>query len=168
MKKICTVLVPLKDNHHRTVNLLKYSIFDDFEYIFADGSLGVENEKLFEDVTASNIRYIRFAPDDSIDNFYKKMSESSQLVETDYVVNPYYSVNGLSSFGLRLGAGLDYKLYRNIHIVGKFHTNLGLMNSAHAIETAVDPLGLAKLSYKKVNITDLQTSYLSLGVRFLF
>lgn len=87
MKKICTVLVPLKDNHHRTINLLKYSIFDDFEYIFADGSFGVENEKLFEDVTASNIRYIRFAPDDSIDNFYKKMSESSQLVETDYVVN---------------------------------------------------------------------------------
>jgi hypothetical protein len=88
--------------------------------------------------------------------------------ETDYVVNPYYSVNGLSSFGLRLGAGLDYKLYRNIHIVGKFHTNLGLMNNANTIETAVDPLGLAKLSYKKVNITDLQTSYLSLGVRFLF
>ena len=87
MKKICTVLVPLKDNHLRTINLLKYSIFDDFEYIFADGSFGVENEKLFENVTASNIRYIRFAPDDSIDNFYKKMSESSQLVETDYVVN---------------------------------------------------------------------------------
>ena len=88
--------------------------------------------------------------------------------ETDYVVNPYYSVNGLSSFGLRFGAGLDYKLYRNIHIVGKFHTNLGLLNKAHTIETEVDPLGLAKLSYKKINFTDLQTSYLSLGIRFLF
>jgi glycosyltransferase domain-containing protein len=87
MKRICTVIVPLKDNHHRTINLLKYSIFEDFEYIFADGSIGVENKKLFEDVSASNIRYIRFPPDDSIDNFYKKMSESSQLVETDYVVN---------------------------------------------------------------------------------
>ena len=52
MKTICTVIVPLKDNHHRTLNLLKYSIFDDFDYIFADGSFGDENEKLFEDVTA--------------------------------------------------------------------------------------------------------------------
>jgi glycosyltransferase domain-containing protein len=87
MKRICTVIVPLKDNHHRTLNLLRYSIFDDFEYIFADGSFGVENERLFEHIRASNIRYIRFAPDDSIDNFYKKMSESAQLVQTDYVVN---------------------------------------------------------------------------------
>jgi glycosyltransferase domain-containing protein len=87
MKTICTVIVPLKDNHHRTLNLLKYSIFDDFDYIFADGSFGDENEKLFEDVTASNIRYIRFAQDDSIYNFYKKMFDSSQLVETDFVVN---------------------------------------------------------------------------------
>jgi glycosyltransferase domain-containing protein len=87
MKKICTVLVPLKDNHHRTINLLRYSIFDDFEYIFADGSLGYENEKLFENIKAPNIRYIRFPHDDSIDNFYKKMFDSSQLVETDYVVN---------------------------------------------------------------------------------
>lgn len=87
MKRICTVIVPLKDNHHRTINLLKYSIFDEFEYIFADGSFGVENEKLFKDFSALNIRYIRFPPDDSIDNFYNKMSKSSQLVETDYVVN---------------------------------------------------------------------------------
>ena len=87
MKKKCTVIVPLKDNHHRTINLLKYSIFDDFEYIFADGSFGSENEKLFENIKASNIRYIRFPYDDSIDNFYKKMLDSSKLVETDYVVN---------------------------------------------------------------------------------
>ena len=87
MKKICTVIVPLKDNHHRTINLLRYSIFDDFEYIFADGSFGFENEKLFEDIKAPNIRYIRFPYDDSLDNYYKKMFHSSQLVETDYVVN---------------------------------------------------------------------------------
>lgn len=72
MKRICTVIVPSKDNHHRTINLLKYSIFDDFEYIFADGSFGVENESLFKDISASNIRYLRFHPDESIDNFYKK------------------------------------------------------------------------------------------------
>jgi glycosyltransferase domain-containing protein len=87
MKKICTVIVPLKDNHHRTKNLLRYSIFDDFDYIFADGSFGFENEKLFEDIKAPNIRYIRFPYDDSIDNYYKKMLDSSLLVETDYVVN---------------------------------------------------------------------------------
>ena len=48
--------------------------------------------------------------------------------ESDYVINTFYSVNGLSSVGLRLGAGLDYKLYRNIHLVGKFHSNLGILN----------------------------------------
>jgi hypothetical protein len=88
--------------------------------------------------------------------------------ETDYVVNSYYSVNSLSSLGFRFGAGIDYKLYRNLHLIGKFHTNLDLMNKAHRVETDVDPLGQAKLSYKKVSFTDLQSSYLSIGVRFLF
>jgi glycosyltransferase domain-containing protein len=87
MKKICTVIVPLKDNHQRTIDLLKHSIFDDFEYIFADGSLRDENQRLFDGIKASNIRYFRFAYDNSIKNFYKKMSKSSQLVETDFVVN---------------------------------------------------------------------------------
>jgi len=87
MKKICTVIVPLKDNHQRTINLLNYSIFDDFQYIFADGSLGNENQKLFDDVKAYNIQYFRFACDDSIEKFYKKMFESAQLVETKYVLN---------------------------------------------------------------------------------
>jgi hypothetical protein len=88
--------------------------------------------------------------------------------ETDYVVNSYYSINGLSSIGFRLGAGLDYKLYRNIHLVGKYHTNLGLLNIVNRAETTVDPTGLSTLSYKKVSFTDLQSSYLSIGVRFLF
>jgi glycosyltransferase domain-containing protein len=87
MKKICTVIIPLKDNHHRTTNLLRYSIFDDFEYIFADGSLGDENQKMFDSINKSNIRYFRFSYDSSIENFYKKMFESAQLVETKYVVN---------------------------------------------------------------------------------
>ena len=73
MKKLCTVIVPLKDNHHRTTNLLRYSIFDDFEYIFADGSLGDENQEIFDSINKSNIRYFRFDYDSSIEKFYKKM-----------------------------------------------------------------------------------------------
>lgn len=87
MKKICTVIVPLKDNHHRTTNLLRYSIFDDFEYIFADGSLGDENQEIFASINKSNIRYFRFDYDSSIEKFYKKMFKSTQLVETKYVLN---------------------------------------------------------------------------------
>ena len=88
--------------------------------------------------------------------------------ESDYVINTFYSVNGLSSVGLRLGAGLDYKLYRNIHLVGKFHSNLGILNMAHKTSTEIDPTGKATLSYKKVSFSDLQTSYISVGLRFLF
>jgi hypothetical protein len=88
--------------------------------------------------------------------------------ESDYVINTFYSVNGLSSVGLRLGAGLDYKLFRNIHLVGKFHSNLGILNMAHKTSTEIDPTGKATLSYKKVSFSDLQTSYLSVGLRFLF
>ena len=87
MKKNCTVIVPLKDNHQRTINLLKHSIFDDFEYIFVDGSLGDENQRLFDRFKASNIRYFRFSYDNSIEKFYKKMVEGTKLVETDYVIN---------------------------------------------------------------------------------
>ncbi len=88
--------------------------------------------------------------------------------ESDYIINTFYSVNGLSSVGLRLGAGLDYKLAKNIHIVGKFHSNLGLFNMAHKTSTLIDPTGKATLSYKKVSFSDLQTSYISVGFRFLF
>ena len=88
--------------------------------------------------------------------------------ENDYKINTFYSVNGLSSIGLRLGAGLDYKLYRNIHLVAKYHTNLGVLNMAHKTSTLIDPTGKATLSYKKVSFSDLQTSYISVGLRFLF
>jgi len=153
MKSICTVIVPLKDNHHRTINLLKYSIFDDFEYIFADGSFGVENERLFDDVEASNIRYIRFAPDDKIDNFYNKMSESSQLVETDYVVNldqgDFLLRNGVlracnlmqSNDELSSAAGPSFfARYTHGFMTRPYHSNLTIGISNKNLEKALEAI----------------------------
>ena len=39
---------------------------------------------------------------------------------------------------------------------------------AHKTSTLIDPTGKATLSYKKVSFSDLQTSYISVGLRFLF
>jgi len=86
-KSKCTIIVPLKNNSKRTLQFLRESIHDNFEYIFADGSTNDENEELFKHVTKSNIRYFRSAPDTSRKNFYKKMVTAASMVLTPYVIS---------------------------------------------------------------------------------
>ena len=86
-KKKCTIIVPLKNNSRRTIQFLRESIHDDFEYIFADGSTNAENEVLFKHITRPNIRYFRSSPDISRENFYKKMVLAASMVSTPYVIS---------------------------------------------------------------------------------
>jgi hypothetical protein len=77
------------------------------------------------------------------------------------------SINHLGSVGLRLGAAIDLKLASKLYLVGKFHTNLGLLNLAFASdidENTQNPIN----SVKNITFDGLQTSYIGAGLRFLF
>jgi hypothetical protein len=79
----------------------------------------------------------------------------------------FVSINHLGSVGLRLGAAIDLKLASKLYLVGKFHTNLGLLNLAFASdinENTQNPIN----SVKNITFDGLQTSYIGAGLRFLF
>ena len=86
MNKKLTFIIPLLDLSNFTKEFLYYNIFDDYNYIFADGSIGNENSKIFNDLKAPNIEYIRFNPDLNFSDYFKKMYEASKIVKTKYVM----------------------------------------------------------------------------------
>lgn len=88
--------------------------------------------------------------------------------ENDAKASAFYTISSVSNIGLRVGTGLDFKLTKNVHLVGKFHTNLGLFNIAHTNESLVDPAGLASVKIKDINFNGNQSSFIGLGIRFLF
>jgi hypothetical protein len=58
-------------------------------------------------------------------------------------------------------------LASKLYLVGKFHTNLGLLNLAFASdidENTQNPIN----SVKNITFDGLQTSYIGAGLRFLF
>ena len=80
----CTVIVPLKDNHKRTLFTLKNSIFPELFYIFADGSSSDCNEVIFSKIHLANVQYVRFPVDESQTIFSEKMSNAAKLSTTKY------------------------------------------------------------------------------------
>jgi glycosyltransferase domain-containing protein len=82
----CTIIVPIKNNPSRTKHFLEESIYENFEYIFADGSTNSENENLFKNEKRKNIKYFRTEPDHSREIFFKKMITASAMVKTSYVI----------------------------------------------------------------------------------
>jgi glycosyltransferase domain-containing protein len=82
----CTIIVPIKNNPTRTKHFLEESIYENFEYIFADGSINSENENLFKDEKRKNIKYFRAEPDHSREIFFKKMVAACALVKTKYAI----------------------------------------------------------------------------------
>jgi len=83
---ICTILVPLKDNVHRTRHFLKNNDFSQFQFVFADGSLGDENEKLFNSFARPNVSYVRYPADISLAQYLEKMSLSAETVTTPFMM----------------------------------------------------------------------------------
>ena len=96
------------------------------------------------------------------------LNYSFYTFEKDAYASAYYTISSISNIGFRLGTGLDFKLTKNVHLVGKFHTNLGILNIAHTNESLVDPKGLASVKIKDISFNGNQSSYLGLGIRFLF
>ena len=82
-----TILVPLKDRSHYTAEWIKYNIYDDFNYIFSDGSYDNSNKKIIKKIIdRNNVSYISFPPDKTYHDYYKKMYETTKLIKTDFVM----------------------------------------------------------------------------------
>ena len=96
------------------------------------------------------------------------LNYSSFMLEENAKASAFYSVTTLGSVGLRLGTALDYRLFKNIHLVGKFHTNLGVYNHALTTQDLTDPTNKATIKLNNISFSGLQSSYLGLGLRFLF
>lgn len=85
--KLITIILPLWDREVYTSTWIKENVFDEFNYIIADGSKSEKNKKIFESLgSRSNIKYIQFPFDRDIKTYIKKMTEVSSKVKTPYVM----------------------------------------------------------------------------------
>jgi glycosyltransferase domain-containing protein len=86
-KNLITILLPLWDKAIYTSTWVKENLFDDFDYIIADGSKSDANHAIFDSLSGSpNIKYIRYPFDASVTDYVKKMSSAVSKVETSYVM----------------------------------------------------------------------------------
>ena len=86
-KNLITIVLPLLDRDIYTSIWIKENIFEDFDYIIADGSKTDANKAIFESLgSVPNIKYIRYSEDTCILDYAKKMSDAISQVETPYVM----------------------------------------------------------------------------------
>ena len=60
MNKKLTLLLCLKDRSEYTQSWISNNIYEDFEYIIADGSNNDKNLQIFKENSFTNINYIQF------------------------------------------------------------------------------------------------------------
>ena len=105
-----TVLIALKDNPRRTRHLIKNGFHPSLKYLIADGSLGDENEKLFQSINDENVEYFRYPPDETLKAFVHKMSDASSRVRTEFVVmqdpGDYLRPNAVATAVDQFGKGI--------------------------------------------------------------
>jgi len=101
-----------------------------------------------------------------------------QLSNSLYTINGYDYINtnsvenfNVTSIGLRGGAGLDFKLYKSLSLIGKIHVNLNILNVVSKpsldFENPSNQL-VTDFKIKDVSITHEQTINTSFGLRFVF
>jgi len=83
-----TIILPLWDREIYTPLWIKNNIFEDFNYIIADGSKTDNNQAIFNDLKENaNIDYIRYTPDLNVRDYLEKMSDAASRVQTPFVMN---------------------------------------------------------------------------------
>lgn len=84
---LITIILPLWDRSEYSVTWIENNLFDDFNYIIADGSRQEKNHQIFKCISQrSNINYIRFPADTDTNYFKKKMLHAVSEVNTPYVM----------------------------------------------------------------------------------
>ena len=81
-----TVIIPLLDRSNFTKIWLNENIIKDIKYIFADGSKDDNHREIFNNYNNRNVEYIKYPHDKKIGDFINKMSQTSKLIKTKYVV----------------------------------------------------------------------------------
>ena len=119
MKSSLTILVPLKDRSHHTAEWIKYNIYDDFEYIFSDGSSDNSNKSVLDTIIErSNISYIKFPPDASYYDYYKKMYDTTKLIKTDFVMtvdnDDYINPNSLKKMIYCASQSTSFDIFQGV------------------------------------------------------
>lgn len=71
------------------------------------------------------------------------------------------SYDGVISTGIRLGTAIDYSLFKGFSLVGRVHSNLGLLNNI--VES-----GFNSFETNSIRITNVQILNFSIGPRFIF
>lgn len=71
------------------------------------------------------------------------------------------SYDGARSIGLRFGAALDFKIFHGFSLIGRAHSNLGLINS-------IRQSGENRFEIKKIKFENIPLVNLSVGARFTF
>ncbi len=86
-KSLITIVLPLLDREIYTPIWIRENLFDDFDYIIADGSKTDANQILFGALSdRPNVKYIRYPVDACIVDYVKKMNDAISQVETPYVM----------------------------------------------------------------------------------
>jgi len=124
--------------------------------------------------TTTSIGVLRFFPLSPMINFRIlagiNMSMFNFSTPID-IVNPFpvvagdFQLKNMYSLGIRLGAGVDYKIKNQWFVLAKFHSNLdfiNIYNSSNVLKNSTT------LSYSNVNLTGLKSTYLSVGIRYEF
>jgi glycosyltransferase domain-containing protein len=90
MKKnnnIITILLTLWDREIYSQNWIEENIFDDFDYIIADGSKKESNRIIFKCLeNKENIKYVRYPFDANVEDYIRKITDAVSQVETPYVM----------------------------------------------------------------------------------
>ena len=81
-----TFLLPLKDRSNYTQIWLKHNLRPEYDYFVADGSVGDENQLLFNDISLPNLTYIRSPQDLSTKCYVEKMLKAASQIKTKYIM----------------------------------------------------------------------------------
>jgi hypothetical protein len=95
--------------------------------------------------------------------------------------NPYFvSSSGdedkrFLSLGLRLGAGIDQKIYKSLSLIFKVHYNQNLLNNLSAADGSIEisasedgTTEVVEYKNRKIRFDDISTLNLSAGLRIAF
>ena len=86
----------------------------------------------------------------------------SSYTETG-IQNGMGSIQSIYRLGFRLGIGADIRLYKNVSLILKAHSNIGAFNIYDK-----EPIGNVSFKVKDFKMTGLPNYYLGYGLRFVF
>lgn len=86
LREKLTVILPLKDRVSYTRFFLDNGVFAGYKYLLLDGSMADENQKLISTYKNDKLKYIRFPPDVTFEDYISKIGQGLNYVDTPYLV----------------------------------------------------------------------------------